>query len=219
MNLKLKKVTYDIDAFSKEYYSLKEEDRDINTWVPVLEKFIWSMVNKYQNLLNVPTNKTTLSLDDMYQIAWIAVSKAIPKYKPDKNFKFTTFIGRCIDNEFKMIARQRMKTFIDREDESKGYFRFAWLDEPIKDMDGHNSNALLRDIIEDSYIFTEDLLMKTFKEWLTSYKKDRIKNVLEDFILKGISQVDIGKSLGVTQSYVSRLVKVGIKDFKDYYYD
>ena len=219
MNLKLKKVTYDIDAFSKEYYSLKEEDRDINTWVPVLEKFIWSMVNKYQNLLNVPTNKTTLSLDDMYQIAWIAVSKAIPKYKPDKNFKFTTFIGRCIDNEFKMIARQRMKTFIDREDESKGYFRFAWLDEPIKDMDGHNSNALLRDIIEDSYIFTEDILMNTFKEWLTSYKKDRIKNVLEDFILKGISQVDIGKSLGVTQSYVSRLVKVGIKDFKDYYYD
>ena len=219
MNLKLKKVTYDIDAFSKEYYSLKEEDRDINTWVPVLEKFIWSMVNKYQNLLNVPTNKTTLSLDDMYQIAWIAVSKAIPKYKPDKNFKFTTFIGRCIDNEFKMIARQRMKTFIDREDESKGYFRFAWLDEPIKDMDGHNSNALLRDIIEDSYIFTEDILMNTFKEWLTSYKKDRIKNVLEDFILRGISQVDIGKSLGVTQSYVSRLVKVGIKDFKDYYYD
>ena len=219
MNLKLKKVTYDIDAFSKEYYSLKEEDRDINTWVPVLEKFIWSMVNKYQNLLNVPTNKTTLSLDDMYQIAWIAVSKAIPKYKPDKNFKFTTFIGRCIDNEFKMIARQRMKTFIDREDESKGYFRFAWLDEPIKDMDGHNSNTLLRDIIEDSYIFTEDLLMKTFKEWLTSYKKDRIKNILEDFILRGISQVDIGKSLGVTQSYVSRLVKVGIKDFKDYYYD
>ena len=66
MNLKLKKVTYDIDSFSKEYYSLKEEDRDINTWVPVLEKFIWSMVNKYQNLLNVPTNKTTLSLDDMY---------------------------------------------------------------------------------------------------------------------------------------------------------
>lgn len=219
MNLKLKKVTYDIDAFSKEYYSLKEEDRDINTWVPVLEKFIWSMVNKYQNLLNVPTNKTTLSLDDMYQIAWIAVSKAIPKYKPDKNFKFTTFIGRCIDNEFKMIARQRMKTFIDREDESKGYFRFAWLDEPIKDMDGHNSNALLRDIIEDSYIFTEDILMNTFKEWLTSYKKDRIKNILEDFILRGISQVDIGKSLGVTQSYVSRLVKVGIKDFKDYYYD
>lgn len=219
MNLKLKKVTYDIDAFSKEYYSLKEEDRDINTWVPVLEKFIWSMVNKYQNLLNVPTNKTTLSLDDMYQIAWIAVSKAIPKYKPDKNFKFTTFIGRCIDNEFKMIARQRMKTFVDREDESKGYFRFAWLDEPIKDMDGHNSNVLLRDIIEDSYIFTEDLLMKTFKEWLTSYKKDRIKNILEDFILRGISQVDIGKSLGVTQSYVSRLVKVGIKDFKDYYYD
>ena len=219
MNLKLKKVTYDIDAFSKEYYSLKEEDRDINTWVPVLEKFIWSMVNKYQNLLNVPTNKTTLSLDDMYQIAWIAVSKAIPKYKPDKNFKFTTFIGRCIDNEFKMIARQRMKTFIDREDESKGYFRFAWLDEPIKDMDGHNSNTLLRDIIEDSYIFTEDILMNTFKEWLTSYKKDRIKNILEDFILRGISQVDIGKSLGVTQSYVSRLVKVGIKDFKDYYYD
>ena len=219
MNLKLKKVTYDIDAFSKEYYSLKEEDRDINTWVPVLEKFIWSMVNKYQNLLNVPTNKTTLSLDDMYQIAWIAVSKAIPKYKPDKNFKFTTFIGRCIDNEFKMIARQRMKTFIDREDESKGYFRFAWLDEPIKDMDGHKSNALLRDIIEDSYIFTEDILMNTFKEWLTSYKKDRIKNILEDFILRGISQVDIGKSLGVTQSYVSRLVKVGIKDFKDYYYD
>ena len=219
MNLKLKKVTYDIDAFSKEYYSLKEEDRDINTWVPVLEKFIWSMVNKYQNLLNVPTNKTTLSLDDMYQIAWIAVSKAIPKYKPDKNFKFTTFIGRCIDNEFKMIARQRMKTFIDREDESKGYFRFAWLDEPIKDMDGHNSNALLRDIIEHSYIFTEDILMNTFKEWLTSYKKDRIKNILEDFILRGISQVDIGKSLGVTQSYVSRLVKVGIKDFKDYYYD
>ena len=219
MNLKLKKVTYDIDAFSKEYYSLKEEDRDINTWVPVLEKFIWSMVNKYQNLLNVPTNKTTLSLDDMYQIAWIAVSKAIPKYKPDKNFKFTTFIGRCIDNEFKMIARQRMKTFIDREDESKGYFRFAWLDEPIKDMDGHNSNALLRDIIEDSYIFTEDILMNTFKEWLTSYKKDRIKNILEDFILRGISQVDIGKSLGVTQSYVSRLVKVGMKDFKDYYYD
>ena len=219
MNLKLKKVTYDIDAFSKEYYSLKEEDRDINTWVPVLEKFIWSMVNKYQNLLNVPTNKTTLSLDDMYQIAWIAVSKAIPKYKPDKNFKFTTFIGRCIDNEFKMIARQRMKTFIDREDESKGYFRFAWLDEPIKDMDGHNSNALLRDIIEDSYIFTEDILMNTFKEWLTSYKKDRIRNILEDFILRGISQVDIGKSLGVTQSYVSRLVKVGIKDFKDYYYD
>ena len=152
MNLKLKKVTYDIDAFSKEYYSLKEEDRDINTWVPVLEKFIWSMVNKYQNLLNVPTNKTTLSLDDMYQIAWIAVSKAIPKYKPDKNFKFTTFIGRCIDNEFKMIARQRMKTFIDREDESKGYFRFAWLDEPIKDMDGHKSNALLRDIIEVSLL-------------------------------------------------------------------
>ena len=219
MNLKLKKVTYDIDAFSKEYYSLKEEDRDINTWVPVLEKFIWSMVNKYQNLLNVPTNKTTLSLDDMYQIAWIAVSKAIPKYKPDKNFKFTTFIGRCIDNEFKMIARQRMRTFIDRKDESKGYFRFAWLDEPIKDMEGHNSQGLLRDIIEDSYIFTEDILMNTFKEWLTSYKKDRIKNILEDFILRGISQVDIGKSLGVTQSYVSRLVKVGIKDFKDYYYD
>ena len=61
--------------------------------------------------------------------------------------------------------------------------------------------------------------MNTFKEWLTSYKKDRIKNVLEDFILRGISQVDIGKSLGVSQSYVSRLVKVGIKDFKDYYYD
>ena len=50
-------------------------------------------------------------------------------------------------------------------------------------------------------------------------KKDKIRSILEDFILKGISQADIGKTLGVTQSYISRLIKVGISDFKSYYYN
>ena len=220
MSIKVKEKVYDIDTFSKEFYSLNEDNREITQWVPVLDKFIWSMINKYKNILEMPMNKSVLSLEDMYQIAWIAVLKAIPKYKPYKNIKFTTFVGRCIENEFKMVSRQRLTPFIDRKDESKGYFKFKGLDEPIKDMEGHDSKVLLKDIISDEYDFTEDnLLMGTFREWLSSYNKDRIRKILESFILKGMSQVDISKSLGITQPYVGRLLKVGVKDFKEYYYN
>ena len=95
------------------------------------------------------------------------------------------------------------------------FYCFNWnAEQPI------DRGVLLKDIIPDEYDFIEDnLLMDTFREWLSSYNKDRIRKILESFILKGMSQVDISKSLGITQPYVGRLLKVGVKDFKEYYYN
>ena len=218
MSLKVKENTYDIDSFSKYYFSLDEKDRDITEWVPVLDKFIWSMIKKFKNVLNVSIASSMLNTDDMYQMAWIAVTKAIPKYKVEKDIKFTTFIGRCIENEFKMISRQRLKILRDRKDASKGFFQTHSIEEPIQI--NKDDTGYLKDLIVGEEDFTEEgLLIDTFADWLTFYRKDKNKVALDYFILKGYSQVDTGKAMSLTQSYVSKLIKEGVNDFKEYYYN
>lgn len=148
-------------------------------------------------------------IEDLISIGTIGLVKAINTFKPDKNIKLATYASRCIENEILMFLRKNNKL---RHEIS--------LDEPLNiDYDGNE--LLLSDILgtDDDIVTKEFEKQENKRELLAAMAtlKDRERQILQmryGIEHEELTQKDIAKRLGISQSYISRLEKRIIQKLK-----
>ena len=145
---------------------------------------------------------TGICVEDLISIGTIGLIKAINTFKPDKKIKLATYASRCIENEILMFLRKKSRRKVE-----------VSFDEPLNiDYDGNE--LLLSDILgTDDDVVTKEFEKKENKRELLeamSTLKERERQILQmryGIQHEELTQKDIAKRLGISQSYISRLEK------------
>ena len=160
------------------------------------------LAKKYEN--------TGVDLEDLVSIGTIGLIKGVNTYKLDKNIKLATYASRCIDNEILMFLRKNKRR--------RGEVSF----EDSLSYDSEGNELHLEDILgTDDDIVTrpleEEIEKKILYDELTKLN-DRDKEIMIMryglFNRKEMTQKEVAKSLGISQSYISRIEKKVINRLK-----
>ncbi len=143
------------------------------------------------------------NLEDLISIGTIGLIKAVGTFKADKNIKLATYASRCIENEILMHLR---KTSSRKSEVS--------IDEPLNtDWDGNE--LLLSDILGSDgdevgvRVEQEDersLLLRFVRE-LPPREKQIMQMRFGMGGYREYTQKQVADTLGISQSYISRLEK------------
>lgn len=150
-------------------------------------------------------DNTGVGVEDLISIGTIGLIKGINSFNPDKNIKLATYASRCIENEILMYLRKNNKTKLE-----------VSIDEPLN-VDWDGNELLLSDILgTDEDIIQKEIESEVEKKLL--YKaieklSKREKTIVE--MRYGLNNVDgeemtqkeVADTLGISQSYISRLEK------------
>jgi RNA polymerase sporulation-specific sigma factor len=151
-----------------------------------------------------------VGIEDLVSIGTIGLIKAVNTFCPTKNIKLATYASRCIENEILMFLRK-----------SSQYRNELSIDEPLNiDYDGNE--LLLSDVLgTDEDIVNKGIETEAEREILRSAVSelcDREREIMEmRFGLidgKEKTQKEVADSIGISQSYISRLEKKIIKKLK-----
>ena len=157
-------------------------------------------------------DNTGVGVEDLISIGTIGLIKGINTFKPDKNIKFATYASRCIENEILMYLRKNNKTKLE-----------VSIDEPLN-VDWDGNELLLSDILgTDEDVISKGIESEVEKKLL--YKAIEKLNHREKVIVEmryglnnkdgeEMTQKEVADSLGISQSYISRLEKKIIKRLK-----
>ena len=191
--------------YLQKYQQGDREARDI-----LIERnlrLVAHVVKKYQGLDEDP--------DDLISIGTIGLIKAVSTYDMEKGSRLATYAARCIDNELLMMLRNKKKTSRD-----------VSLYEPIgTDKEGNEIHLL--DIVEGKEEdITETCIQKEntrklyqfLKEVLTPLEYDVIKYRYGLYGNTEMTQRVIGKRLGISRSYVSRIEKNAVLKLRDRFF-
>ena len=168
-------------------------------------RLVAHIAKKYQNVDE--------DMEDLISIGTIGLIKAIDSFDAGKG-KLSTYASRCIDNELLMLLRAKKKTS-----------REVSLYDPIgTDREGNEINLL--DIIEQEQMYVidrmevEDRLRRLsglIHERLSEREKAIIMLRYGLFSEREITQREIGRRLGISRSYVSRIEKKALEKLKEGY--
>lgn len=153
---------------------------------------------------------TGVGIEDLVSIGTIGLIKAVNTFDPTKKIKLATYASRCIENEILMYLRRNNKTRIE-----------VSFDEPLN-IDWDGNELLLSDVLgtenDSTYKHVEEEIDKNLLDSAMSHLSDREKVIVEmRFGLKDgteKTQKEVADSLGISQSYISRLEKRIIKKLK-----
>lgn len=147
---------------------------------------------------------TGRDMDELIAIGIVGLVKAVNTYDGTKGSRLGTYAARCIDNELLMLLRTERK--LNRE---------ISLYEPIgTDKEGNEISFI--DVVEDTVDDVLDQMMLderirkmyvAISEVLTTREKEIIYKRYGLFGCKEVTQREIGRRLGISRSYVSRIEK------------
>ncbi|MCD8144824.1 MAG: RNA polymerase sporulation sigma factor SigE [Oscillospiraceae bacterium] len=148
-------------------------------------------------------DNTGINLEDLISIGTIGLIKAVNTYRSEKKIRLATYASRCIENEILMHLRK-----------VSGQRAEVSIDEPLNtDWDGNE--LLLSDILGTD----ADIVMRPIEEDVDrallaaalSRLNDRERRIISmRFGLGGrrvYTQKEVADSMGISQSYISRLEK------------
>ena len=192
--LSLEEEVYYIQLMKNGGVAEKEKAREI-----LIERnlrLVAHIAGKYQSTEN--------ELDDLISIGTIGLIKAINSYDETKGSRIGTYAARCIDNELLMMLRGKKK--LSKE---------VSIYEPIGvDREGNEINLL--DVIESEQTDVVEkmeisrllkLLNELFDTLLTGREKEILIMRYGLFGKEEVTQREIGRKLGISRSYVSRIEK------------
>ena len=147
------------------------------------------------------------NLEDLISIGTIGLIKAVRTFCPEKNIKLATYASRCIENEILMYLRKISQTKNE-----------VSIEDPIN-TDSDGNELLFADVLGSD---SEDLNSKLEQEAenkilleIVNKLSEREKMIVELrfglFGKKESTQKEVADSLGISQSYISRLEKKIIK--------
>lgn len=178
---------------------------DLNAREEIIEHNI-RLVKK----IAVRFSNTPYDQKELVAVGIIGLIKSVDSFDFEKGFQFSTYATRCIQNEIVSFMSKEKKHIFDES-----------LNKPLfTDKDGRE------DTIEDTI---EDIS----SDFVTNYENQEVHKVIREIvenlserdiqIIKlrfgfetenPISQEEIAKSLGISQSHVSRTIKRDLKEIK-----
>ncbi len=189
----------------EDYYLSLFEDGDMKARDILIEhnlRLVVFLAKKYEN--------TNVDLEDLVSIGTIGLIKGINTFSRNKNIKLATYASRCIDNEILMFLRKtkRLKTEVSI-DASLSYDSEG-NELHLEDVLGTDKDIVTRGIEEDQ----DKKLM--INEVMRLNPRDRDIIILRYGLLgqKEMTQKEVAKKLGISQSYISRIEKKVIKRLK-----
>lgn len=134
--------------------------------------------------------------DDISQTAYIGLIKAYEKYDHKREVVFITYATKVIENEILQSLRKDRKTI------------------PTESLHNEVNGREALELIGDKKNYEEMILNKVIVNKVIKNLKEREKQMISAQ-MKGLTQVDISKMLGVSQSRVSRMKKSIYKKMKE----
>lgn len=203
-------VQYLLYLYSSEALPLtlsEEEEKDLIRKLDTYDDFAKQKLIEHNLRLVVYIAKkfenTEVELEDLISIGSIGLIKAINSYKSDKNIKIATYASKCIENEILMHLRKisKQKKEISLSD--------------ALNTDGDGNELLICDIVPNEDEGPEGSLYVSLEKqilWniLQSLSKREQKIMIMRFGLDGkdeLTQKEVAETLGISQSYISRLEK------------
>lgn len=159
-------------------------------------RLVAHIAKKYQNVEEEP--------EDLISIGTIGLIKAVSTFDDTKGSRLATYAARCIDNELLMLLRAKKKTSKE-----------VSLYEPLgTDKEGNEIN-LLDITVSEQLDVVEQMATREDIAKLMSLVDKVLKGREKEIILmryglltdREITQREIGKTLGISRSYVSRIEK------------
>ncbi len=143
------------------------------------------------------------NIEDLISIGTIGLIKAVNTFKTDKNIKLATYASRCIENEILMYLRKNSS----QKNEIS-------IDEPLN-IDWDGNELLLSDVLGSDYDeIGRGVEQEDERSILNSFVRGlpvREKQIMEmRFGMNGydeLTQKEVADTLGISQSYISRLEK------------
>ncbi len=152
-----------------------------------------------------------VNIEDLVSIGSIGLIKAVNTFDPNRGIKLATYASKCIQNEILMFLRRASK----RKSEIS-------LDEPLN-VDWDGNELLLSDILgTDADLIYRKIEGKVDRRLLREALKNlekrerrivKLRFGLDDGIER--TQKQVADSLGISQSYISRLEKRIIRRLRD----
>lgn len=149
-------------------------------------------------------------IEDLISIGTIGLIKAVNTFQPDRGIKLATYASRCIENEILMVLRKStvLKTEVS-------------IDEPLN-IDWDGNELLLSDVLgSDSDTVQRPIEQEDERRLLVglvSRLSGRERAIMAmRFGLDGQgehTQKEVADSMGISQSYISRLEKKIIQRLK-----
>lgn len=151
-----------------------------------------------------------VNIEDLISIGTIGLIKAVNTFSCDRNIKLATYASRCIENEILMHLRK-----------ISSHKNEISIDEPLN-IDWDGNELLLSDVLGSEAdevgrgieIEDEKFQLNSFVELLPVREKQIMEmrfgmNGYEEY-----TQKEVADTLGISQSYISRLEKRIIKKLK-----
>lgn len=203
----------DTNSFPKPL-SKKEEDATIERFMQGDEKARRLLIEHNLRLVAHVVKKyytQNVDQDDLISIGTIGLIKGINSYKPDKKVKLATYCARCIDNEILMYFRATKKQSCEIS-----------FDDPI-DSDNEGNVLTLMDIIAVDDTIVEEIDTQSKLVALTKLIKAMPQNRDKKILVlryglngeKPLTQREVAKKLNISRSYVSRIEKRLLENFKE----
>ena len=156
---------------------------------------------------------TGRDMDELIAIGIVGLVKAVNTYRIEKGSRLGTYAARCIDNELLMLLRSERK--LSRE---------ISLYEPIG-TDKEGNEIRFMDVVEDPSENMLDLMMlderiekmyAAIEHILTERERQIICKRYGLFGGEEVTQREIGKHMGISRSYVSRIEKKALQKLRRY---
>ena len=146
---------------------------------------------------------TGANIEELISIGTLGLMKAISTFNKDKSIKLATYASRCIENEILMFIR---KTSSQKKEIS--------IDEPLS-VDWDGNELLLSDVLgSDNDVVSREMEDREERKILRDAvgelnPRERMIIEMRYGLLNGneLTQKEVADTLGISQSYISRLEK------------
>ncbi len=199
------KLPEPLSKAEEEYYLVMAGDGDLFARDKLIEhnlRLVVFLAKKYEN--------TKVDLEDLVSIGTIGLIKGINTYSMDKNIKLATYASRCIDNEILMYLRKnkKIRTEVSLED-SLSY-------------DTEGNELHLEDILGTDKDLVTRPLEKKYEHQIVMEEINKLPDRDREIMIlrygldnkQEMTQKDVAKKLGISQSYISRIEKKTIRRIK-----
>ena len=162
-------------------------NRDFDTLYTQNEAFIYYMCNRYLNL--------DIEYEELIGCADLAFTKCLKTFNPTAS-KWITYFSTVITNEILMLNRKQRK-----------YQGNISLQEILsQDLDGHT--LTLEETICSEVSVADEIIDDVAKQeiYVLIEQLGKLQKQVIYLWLEGKKQIEIARALGITQSYVSRVI-------------
>lgn len=138
--------------------------------------------------------RISLTDEDMFQTGTIGLLKAINTFDTSKGYQFSTYAFPIVRNELLMAFRK-----------SKRSVMAAFSLDDDADI-GNGESVRYAEMIADGKDYEENVVNSMLAQQIFESLGSREKHIFTMFFVESRTQSEISKALGISQSYVSRII-------------